>query len=703
MDKVAVISYGLAALAYGVLLVLLLSSWRGRLTGAVLVLAVLASGLWASLAAMTAGDVNALFQFLVYRLSEALRYFAWLAFLFHLLRPLQGTSNRLGEYARHLRPVLYGLAGLTALAEIVPGLFLPLGLDLRLAGYIGLSLGGLVLTEQLYRQTRPEQRWAIKFLCLSLATMFVFDFYLYSNALLFRGMDATTWSARGFVNALTVPLLAVTVARNPTWSILIFVSRTAVIRSASVLGAGIYLLLMAGSGYYIKLVGGAWAEALTVVFVSAALIGLAILTVSGQLRARIKVFFNKHFFNYKYDYREEWLRFIQTISSSEPGTPLYERAIRAVADIVDSPAGLLWVKGEDGIYRYAGHANLVTGSALRDCEVQALGSWLEARDWIVELEEFRQSPELYGELSIPREFLANPELWLIVPLQREDGVLQGFIVLNRPRAPRVIIWEDRDLLKTAGRQVAGYVALSIASEALANARQFEAFNRLSAFVVHDLKNVVAQLGLVVRNAEKHKANPAFIDDAFMTIANATAKMERMLAHLRKGSVEAMVTRPIGLDEVLDEAMRARANTEPRPRLERQSGLMVRAEHDKLLAILLHLVQNAQEATPADGEVNVRVTTDGTDVLIAVADTGCGMDEGFVRERLFKPFDTTKGNAGMGIGVYQSRETARGFGGDLSVESTPGRGTTFFLRLARVDADGKEANNNAHEVEVSLER
>ncbi|MBI2382175.1 MAG: PEP-CTERM system histidine kinase PrsK [Gammaproteobacteria bacterium] len=686
LDTIAATSYGLAALSHAILLGLLLSSWRGRFTGLVLVLAVAGNLLWASLAALI-GKEPPLTLFLVYRLGEALRYLSWFALLFHLLKPLRGSANRLGEYARHLKPLLYGLLGLTVLAELLPGLFLRLGLDLRLAGYLGLSLGGLVLVEQLYRQTRPELRWGIKFLCLSLGSLFVYDFYLYSDALLFQGLNRTLWAARGFICALAVPLLAVTVARNPTWSILIFVSRAAVIRSASVLAAGVYLLLMAGSGYYIKLVGGDWADALQVVFVAAALMGLAALIVSGQLRARVKVFFNKHFFSYKYDYREEWLRFIRTISSPTPGTPLYENAVRALGEIVDAPGGLLWAKAEDGRYRYLGHANRMPDAELMQTDFQALAAWLEAHDWVIELAEYRERPELYSELELPAVLVRGTDLWLVVPLQQRDGELAGFILLTSPRAPRVVIWEDRDLLKTAGRQIAGYVALSLASEALVNARQFEAFNRLSAFVVHDLKNVVAQLNLVVKNAERHKGNPAFIADAFATVDHASAKMERMLAHLRKGGAEdAVALRPVALEPLLREAQAARSGEKPEPGLEGGTGLWVRAEHEKLLSLLCHLLQNAQEATAEDGWVRLSARREGGDVLIGVADNGCGMDEGFVRERLFRPFDTTKGNAGMGIGVYQSREIVKSFGGEMTVDSAPGRGTTFLIRLALAEAD-----------------
>lgn len=702
MDKIAIVGYGLAAAAMAILLLLLLSSWRGRLTGGALVAAVAVNCAWAILAAASANEAGPLI-FLSYRLAEAARYLAWLGFMFHLLSPLQGSSNRLGEYARHLKPLLYSLATLTALAELLPALFLSIGLELRLAGYLGLALGGLVLTEQLYRQTRPEERWAIKFLCLSLATMFAYDFYLYSDALLFQGIDATFWAARGYVAALAVPLLAVTVARNPTWSIQIFVSRAAVIRSASVLAAGIYLLLMAGSGYYIKLVGGDWAEALQVVFVAAALVALALLAVSGQMRARIKVFFNKHFFNYKYDYREEWLRFIGTVASPEPGTPLYERVIRAMADIVDSPGGMLWLQKEHGHYVYAGHANRPADDALRALVLDELATWMAGRGWIVELEEYRNHPEHYAGLQLPEGLKQRQDLWLLVPLH-QDRDLIGIIMLVMPRAPRAVIWEDRDLLKTAGRQIAGYLALSLASEALAQARQFEAFNRLSAFVVHDLKNIVAQLSLLVKNAERHKANPAFIEDAFATVANASDKMERMLGHLRKGTVEeSLITRNIELGSVLSEVVKACAVRVPIPSYSEQQALAVRADRDKLSAILVHLIENAQEATPPDGFVRVSATLAEDDVIIEVADNGAGMDEAFVRERLFRPFDTTKGNAGMGIGVFQSRETVRSFGGELTVDSAPGRGTRFYLRLARAASNANTLDVTNTDGEVSIER
>jgi putative PEP-CTERM system histidine kinase len=303
---------------------------------------------------------------------------------------------------------------------------------------------------------------------------------------------------------------------------------------------------------------------------------------------------------------------------------------------------------------------------------------------VIELDEYWREPELYGDLILPDWLREARRVWLIVPLLLGDH-LQGFLVLAEARAPQQINWEDRDLLKTAGRQVASYVALLEASEALSEAQQFEAFHRLSAYVVHDLKNIAAQLALVVANAARHGKNPAFVEDAFQTVANATERMNRLLAQLRK-EPPASAARSMALKAVVKHAVEARAVQRPAPvaRFAANDEPWVQADPERLAAVLEHLLQNAQEATRAEGVVEVTVYSEGSMAVAAVRDDGCGMDEQFIRERLFRPFTTTKGNAGMGIGVYESREFAHAAGGELTVDSRPGQGTTFFLRLPLIE-------------------
>ena len=269
--------------------------------------------------------------------------------------------------------------------------------------------------------------------------------------------------------------------------------------------------------------------------------------------------------------------------------------------------------------------------------------------------------------------------WLIVPLIHNEELL-GFVTLNRPRVHQSLNWEITDLLKVAGKQAASYLAQYQAAEALAEAKQFEGFNRLSAFVVHDLKNLIAQLSLVTTNAVRHKHNPAFIDEAIRTIENSVARMNRLMAQLR-GAMSGGITDQVDLGEVLRQVVSERSAQKPVPELHLSTdGVYVNAEHDRIVSILGHVVQNAQEATGAQGEVAVRLRSEANQAIVNVQDNGCGMDEVFIRERLFKPFDSTKGLTGMGIGAYECREYVQSAGGDVWVSSKPGQGTVFSIHF-----------------------
>ena len=255
----ATVGYGLATLAYLGLSGLIVASWRRRPQGRLLVLATGLSAVWGALSALTAWGLLAPRQELA---AEVARNGAWLALLFYILRLRLPPGTVLPAPLRFMR-ILGGL--------LVGGLLLASALHFiaparpvlaQWAGNLGLVLltvMGLVLVEQVYRSTRPEDRWAIKFLCLGLGGLFVYDFYLHANAALFGAMDAQVWAARGYVAALVTPLIAVSAARNPEWAAPVGLSRSMAFHTASLLGAGVYLLLMAGAGYYLRLFGGEWA------------------------------------------------------------------------------------------------------------------------------------------------------------------------------------------------------------------------------------------------------------------------------------------------------------------------------------------------------------------------------------------------------------------------------------------------------------
>jgi putative PEP-CTERM system histidine kinase len=260
------------------------------------------------------------------------------------------------------------------------------------------------------------------------------------------------------------------------------------------------------------------------------------------------------------------------------------------------------------------------------------------------------------------------------------------VLANSP-AQNHFNWEDSDLVKTAGRQVAVHLAQLESSQALAEAKQFEARNRMSSYVMHDLKNLIAQLSLVVTNAGKHKHNPRFMEDAIATVDNSVQKMNRLLEHLRSDSKQPQETESIELCEVLAEVVQMMSSGKPVPTLDCQArGISILADQDRFGAIIGHLIRNAQDATPDDGRVIVRLFKRNVHATIEVQDNGCGMDSDFIKDRLFRPFDSTKGKAGMGIGVYETRDYIHKLGGDLEVISRVGEGSTFRIRLPISDTN-----------------
>jgi putative PEP-CTERM system histidine kinase len=678
---IATVSNATGALFFALLGLLILPGWRGQLLNSLLLAScVLSVALFASLAYYYQSE-QALVSLASLRLVEALRDGAWCSFLLALLRA--GRMPAAGAAVVLFLPLL-AFVGIR---------FVGAGGDLQASSgtestfFLCLAIAGLVLIEQLYRNTRAGHRWAIKFLCLGVGGIFAYDFYMYADALLLNRIDADLWHARAAINACAVPLVAIAAARNRQWKLELFVSRQIVFHGAALAAAGAYLTLMAATGYYIRAYGGTWGGALQVVFLFGAVLVLLLLLFSTQVRAQIKVFLGKHFFVNKYEYREEWLKFTNTLSQDAGDIhAIRERVIEAIAEIIHSRGGLLWLRDERGGYRPVSGWNLKLPAAAEEPGDSPLAVLLRHKGWVVNLDEYRRDPGHYDDILLPGWLDGIGQAWLIVPLLLGNDLL-GFLVLTRPQVVLSFNWEDSDLLKTVGRQTAIHLALLETTDALSQARQFEAFNRLSAFVVHDLKNVVAQLSLIGDNASRHQDNPEFVADAFQTVGAAVARMNRMLANLRQGHVEDAGLTRVDLAGVASEVIARRSKGKPVPVITRGDGeLFVWANRDKLSSVIEHLVQNAQEATSADGRIELRLKREADSVVLDIEDTGCGMDTEFIRTRLFRPFDTTKGNAGMGIGVFESREIVRGLGGEVSVDSTPGRGTTFRVRLPPAAVD-----------------
>lgn len=678
--NIAAASYSLAALAFLPLGLYAFLSARGRTQGIPLALAAFITALWAGVLSYDASHSPHLS--LLANLLEILRNAAWFFFLMRLLHVPKPINRTVFGGMFRASAGLFGFCVLLAMASLY-GVMSGSEVAQRLfsmstiGGRVILAIAGLVLVEQLIRNARADQRWGIKFLCLGLGGMFAYDFFLYSNAMLFKRVDFEIWAARGIVNALVVPLIGISAVRNPQWSLDLVVSRRMFFHTAALLGAGVYLLVMAAAGYYIRVFGGTWGTVLQAVFLFGAAILLLALLFSGTLRARIRVYLNKHFFNYKYDYRDEWLRLTRRLSEGESGT-LRERAIQALAELVEVPAGALWMCRDGKIFTRVAHWNMPLALGEEPLD-GPLAQYLEQRQWVINLDEYGHQPDLYQGLILPAWVESIPRAWLVVPLIVHEQLL-GFILLARSLGQVPFNWEVSDMLKTAARQAATNLAQMEANEALIVARQFEGFNRMAAFVVHDLKNLVAQLSLMVANAQKYKHEPEFQDDMISTVENSVEKMNKLLAQLRSGNTGLGGDSNINLASLLQETIDSKNAYRLKPVLQKHiEDIFVRADRERLLRVIGHIIQNAIEATPYDGSVEVRINRNNDIAIIEVEDNGRGMDEAFIRERLFRPFDSTKGS-GMGIGAYECREYICELGGQVDVASVVGKGTTFHIEL-----------------------
>ena len=681
VSDIALFSYLSAIVGYLVLTLLLLTSWRGRSEGGLLVTASAVTTVWAA-AFLLQESLHAIPSAIIWSL-DIIKTACWLYFIWKILN-YAFTGNKTGSFFfRHSRQLIFILAGtllfLVWISEIEnewANAFL--NPQWQIFGHVLLALFGLGLIEQLYRNTRPEQRWSIKFLCLAIGGLFAYDFFLYSDALLFKRIDSTLWEARGFFSAMLVPLIMISAARNPEWSLNVFISRGVVFHSATLVAAGIYLLIMATAGYYIRLYGGEWGAVAQMAFLGGAIVVLIVLLFSGQIRSRIRVFLSKHFFSYTYDYRDEWIRIISTLSGETSDLPLPERTILTISQLVESPSGLLWLKGKGGSFQKRAEYG-EPGIPIREIKSDSsLVKFLENKGWVVNLDECGILPELYEGFSAPDWVDKFDNCWLFVPLFKGEQLF-GIILLTNPRTPINWNWEVIDLLKTASNQAASYLILDETARELAEARQFEGFNRLSAFVIHDLKNLIAQLTLVVRNAEKHSGNPEFMKDAIGTVDHAVGKMNRLMTQLKNaGSAENHQN--IELGALLESVVESRSVQQPVPIVKKAELAYTSANKDRLYAAIEHIIQNAQDAATAKGKVDLRLHIEEKRAIVEIEDNGCGMDELFIRNRLFKPFETTKGLTGMGIGAYESQEYLHSLGGELLVTSSVGEGSLFRLEL-----------------------
>ncbi len=541
--------------------------------------------------------------------------------------------------------------------------------------FIILNLWTLVLLEQLYRNADEKVRWAIWPLIISIASIAIFDFVMYAQATMVESIDFNFWYARGFIAAFVVPFLLIGTRRIRNGSVRIFVSRHVVFYSSMLMIAGLYLLIMALAGYVINYIGGQWGGLVSITFLVLSGIVLVTLLITESLRKKLKVFIAKNFFANKYEYRDEWLDLIEKIETTSAESQ-YEMATHIMMSKLDANKGAIVKQISQNKITIKYNDGLVLDEELKT-ELIKISEYCQAYGWIVDIREYTNKPSEYPGLFLNLPVCEVHNLNLIVPINIGKAFYGMFILCSQKNA---LNWEDRDLIFAVSKQLGNFISLYEVSEQLSEAKQFDAFNRMSAFLVHDLKNVQAQLALITKNAMKHKQNPDFIDDVFETVNSATTRLDKVLTQLRNKQLAETIKKRVNMNSIILQVIEQRNINQPQVINESLEDADLVIELETIHSVLNHLIQNAQEACTPDGYVKVSSKIIHEQLIINIKDNGCGMSEEFINKRLFKPFDTTKGNAGMGIGAFEAKQFIESLGGTLQVSSKLNEGSTFTLAI-----------------------
>lgn len=551
-------------------------------------------------------------------------------------------------------------------------------LGARLMGTLLLTVVMLALIEAIYRQS-GSQKWQFKPMIIALGICLLLDFYLLAEAALLGKVNQQTWQARGFVHVMMLPFLVVAVKRIKSWGINVYVSRDIVLQSSLVLAAGVYLCLLAIVGYYLSYIGGNWTTLLQVVFVVVGTALFCTLVFSDAIRRKYKVFIEKHFFANTFDYREKWVeltRELKKVEIAHQNAPAI--CLNAWCKAIGYSHGALVKLSSQAqpevIATIPNYQLTQVDLAIVRIYQQKFGN----KNWLLDFSD-RNDKEV---ASILADMAGEIQSFsLLVPVYQNNQLWGCCLLKPQPTEHLKLNWELRDYLNAVSEQISSYLFMSEASKALSENAQFIAFSRMSAFVVHDLKNVKAQIDMLLKNAKRHRHNPEFIDDAFETIEAMQSRLQNMLSQLTQKQSGIEQKKNVLMSKLLQQIISERcAEHEPLPQLELLYDCEIYIDHERFSNILFHLIDNAQQATTADGSVRIQLNVENEHMMLKIIDTGCGMTAEFIKERLFKPFDTTKGNAGMGIGAYDAQNFVQQNHGILTVASEVNLGSTFTIQL-----------------------
>jgi putative PEP-CTERM system histidine kinase len=667
-------------------LAILTSRRSGRTRdGQVLVVALTLTALW-SLRHALGGVLGT--SVLPGGISETVRNAAWLAVL--------AISMERGPFAgsiRRGRPLVFMALSAVLLVQLGVDLLVGEGARLTPASLPvfetswllrgTFAIGALLLLHDLSGlREHPAEARHQTWVGAALAFMWAYDFNHYMLAWLTGGNMASIAPMRGFIMALFSVLLLLGLRTDGTRPLRL--SRAAAMRLVSLGIIAVYLLVVVLLATLSRDIMGPAGRVFQFAVLFALAVSVLALLPSASLRSWLRVVVSKHLFAHRYDYRVLWLRYAATVAGSNEA-PLEAKLARAIGEAIEAPGAALFLGDEEGGLREAGRWSWPDHIELPDRFDPALAQRLGKSGWIVDISADWQN----FDALLPAWMQSSPHAWVLAPLIHREQLV-GAILLASPPGRRRVDWEDLDVLRVVCAESAARISEARSSAALAEAQRFDEFNRRFAFMLHDLKNSVSQMSLLASNAERHADNPAFRADMVLTLKENATRMTELLQRLgRPGSAATVEMQGLVLGPWTRELAPGWAAGLGLVAVEGDVSRAVRADPDGLRRAIGHLVRNAIEASPAGRVVQVRLGESAHGASIRVIDRGSGMSEEFVRTELFRPFSSSKSN-GFGLGAHEARLLVQGMGGLLEVESTPGAGTCFTIRLPFIDMPARPA-------------
>lgn len=535
------------------------------------------------------------------------------------------------------------------------------------------SVFNLVHLENTLKSSRGSNRWHVKYLLFGVGSIFAFFIYLASHSLLFSTLDFEFFPLTAAVILISTAVMSVYIVKHRLLDFDIFISRYVVYNSVTILVVGVYLLVVGLITEGIRFFEMPYAGFLSKIFVFVAVLFLMVLLFAAALRRKAQLFINRHFYKHKYEFRDKWMETVEKITPQRSVRDVSGTLMGIISETMFPSSMHLWVT--DPVSKDFVHAGEAAPAGL---------ARVSSNDPFMLAVRERLAPFSADDAKVGPgcELFQKTGSVLCSPLVAGSEVM-GILLLGPDKAGARYIQDDNELLKAVCTQAAVQIKEILLLEELTVAKEMEAFSKMSSFIMHDLKNLTNSLSLVSQNAQNNMDNPEFQRDTIRTIDQTVSRMKKVIGRLSSMPRELKLKKQLlDVGELVEKTLRKLAlPAEKEISLKRdvRESPPVLVDPEALEMVILNLILNAYDAIETSGEISLNVSFDNALVSLSVADTGRGMTREYVETSLFRPFKSTKKN-GLGIGLFQCKSIIEAHGGSIEVDSSPGAGTSFTIKL-----------------------